>query len=123
MQKYVDMQLEKTARLRLGSMLNMWSYVGPYGELAKTKSKNSKKAAPGVTETGGVTGNSRGSSISRNAKPARSSEKSSQCQTSSWTPKIHRPMKRLPRGWGCTSLNEKCDLHFHETSASLFFSS
>ena len=53
MQKYVDMKLEKTARLRLGSMLDMWSYVGPYGELAKTKSKNSKKAAPGVTETGG----------------------------------------------------------------------
>ncbi len=48
MQKYVDMQLEKKARLRLGSMLDMWSYVGPYGKLAKTK-----KAAPGVTETGG----------------------------------------------------------------------
>jgi hypothetical protein len=47
------MKLEKTARLRLGSMLDMWSYVGPYGELAKTKSKISKKAAPGVTETGG----------------------------------------------------------------------
>ena len=44
MQKYVDMKPDKTARLRMGTMLDLWSYVGPYGELAKTKSKNSKKA-------------------------------------------------------------------------------
>ena len=54
MQKYVDMKREKTSRLRMGTMLDLWSYVGPYGELAKTKSTNSKKAAPGVTETGGA---------------------------------------------------------------------